>query len=287
MPRLRTDVHRKVRELLSHSVPLGPQAQRPIQHFESAINVGLQLLRYIQDHIDLDTVYEAGYSRHLGHLGRMALAEMIESFERFLKELAAACVDSLARYCLDDRFDEFLPRRGDTIAAFVNAQSIGKALCESDTWINNKAINDRFSALLQSPFGAKWEPLFPSPNEKPAAERERAATLAILWQVRHNLAHNLGVITHSDAKRFRVMIGGPVEDDCRLAPDTDDLKYIKRFLSESAEQVNVRVGTRLAELLTAYHASDAGLFDAQAEADALSRRLDFPITIDGRVGTPS
>jgi len=51
-------------------------------------------------------------------------------------------VDFLAPFTTDDRFDEFLPRRGDQIAAFVNAQSIGKALCESDTWIKNKTIND-------------------------------------------------------------------------------------------------------------------------------------------------
>ncbi len=286
MGRSANNLHRMVRKVLTHVLPLLPEADCPIRHFEASANGGFRLLNYIVEHIDPEDVYAAVYERHLGHIRRMFLAEMIESFERFLKELAAVCVDSLAPYSLDDRFDEFLPRRGDTIAAFVHAKSIGKALCESDTWINNKAINDRFSALLQSPFGAKWESLFPSPNDKPIAVRERSATLAILWQVRHNLAHNLGVITHSDAKRFRVMIGGPVENDCRLAPDTEDLRHIKRFLSESAEQVNIRVGKRLAELLTAYHASDLGLFDAKSEADALSRRLDFSVTIDGQAGIP-
>lgn len=285
MPRPRTNLHRRIRAILEHTSPL-PLADRPILHFEGSLNVGLHLLRYIQDHIDPSDVYEAGYSRHLGHVRRMALAEMIESFERFLKELAALCVDFLAPYAVDDRFELFLPKRSTSISAFVNAQSIGRALCESDTWIDNGSINDRFSTLMKEPFGTKWEPLFPGPNQQPADEREQASTLAILWQMRHNLAHNLGVITHSDAKRFRVMVGGPVAGECRLSPQTDDLRHVKRFLSELAERTNRRVGLRLAVLLTGYHSMDSGLFDAKAKADDLSRRLTFSVAIDGQVGTP-
>jgi hypothetical protein len=284
LPRLPIDLHDMVRKVLGHTSPLPPQANCPIKHFETSNNVGHLLITYINDHIDIESVYESVYHRHLGHLRRMVLAEQIESFERFLKELAAICVDFLAPYTTDDRYDEFIPKRGEQIAASVNANSIGKALCESDTWLRNKTINDRFRSLLKAPSGDDWEYLFPDARQQPVAERSRAQTLALLWQVRHSLAHNVGVITHSDSMRFRVLTGGPVEADCRLSPSTEDLRYVKRFLMETAARTNRRVGTRLAELLEVFHKADAGVFDAQEKADRVSWSVDFSVTINGRAG---
>jgi hypothetical protein len=214
----------------------------------------------------------------------MVFAETIESFERFLKELASVCVDSLAPYAVDDRFDEFIPKRSGQIAAFVNASSIGKALCESDTWLNNDTINRRFRSLLKDHFGDDWELLFPGPTQAPAAERERAATLAILWHLRHNSAHNVGILTHSDSMKFRMLIGGPVAADRRLTPSTEDLRYVTRFLSEAATGVNERVGMRLAQLLQGFHATDPTLFDAQTKANEISQRFAIPVTIHGQLG---
>jgi hypothetical protein len=274
------------REILQHTSPLLPEADSPIKHFERSVNVGISLIKYLDAHIEPADVYAAVYDRHFGHLRRMVLAELIQSFERFLKELASVCVDQLAAYTTDDRFDEFVPRRGEQIAVFVNASSIGKALCESDTWVKNKTINDRFRSLLKTPFGADWEYLFPDTSQQPAGQRERAATLAILWQIRHNLAHNVGVLTQSDAMKFRVLVGNPVQADRRLSPLTDDLRYVKRFLSETALDTNQRVGTRLAALLEGFHVADPALFDARAKANDVSQRLAFSLTIHGYAGAP-
>jgi hypothetical protein len=262
-----------------------PHADCPVLHYEESVNVGLLLLDYLGTHIDPTTVYPAVYDRHFGQLRRMVLADFLESFERFLKELAAVCADHLAPYTLDDRFDEFAPKRTEQIAAFVTSASIGRALCESDTWISNKTINDRFRSLLKTPFGADWEYLFPGPGQGTVPQQQRAATLAILWQIRHNLAHNVGVVTHSDAMKLRMLVGGPVPADRRLAPTTEDLRYVKRFLSETATDVNQRVGARLAVLLEGFHQADPALFDAQARANEVSRQFAFPLTISGHVGT--
>ena len=43
----------------------------------------------------------------MGRLHGMILVNLVETFERYLKEAAAACVDALARYVLDDRFNAF------------------------------------------------------------------------------------------------------------------------------------------------------------------------------------
>lgn len=151
-------------------------------------------------------------------------------------------------------------------------------------WISNDTINKRFRSLLKVPFGADWEFLFPGPGQGTGPQMQRAATLAILWQVRHNLAHNVGVMTHSDSMKLRMLIGGPVPADQRLAPTTEDLRYVKRFLSETATDVNQRVGNRLAVLLEGFHAADPALFDGQTKADEVSRRFAFPVTIGGHVG---
>jgi hypothetical protein len=261
-----------------------PEAHCPIQHFENSVNVGLALLNYIDGHIDPQAVYQIVYDRQLGHLRRMVLAEQIESFERFLKELAIVCADQLAPFTLDDRFDEFAPKRAEQIAAFVTAGSIGRALCESDTWISNDSINKRFRSLLKTPFGADWEFLFPGRGQGEVAMQQRAATLAILWQVRHNLAHNVGVVTHSDSMKLRMLTGGPIQAECRLSPTTEDLRYVKRFLSETATKVNERVCARLALLLGIFHQDDPTLFDAQAKAGEMSRSFALPVVIDRHTG---
>jgi hypothetical protein len=275
-----------VRSVLQHTAPMLPGADSPIRHFEASTNVGELLLDYIGSHIDQARVYRAVYDRRLGDLRRMVLAEVLESFERFLKEVATVCSDHLAPYTLDDRFDEFAPKRTEQIAAFVTSSSIGRALCESDTWLTNKTINDRFRSLLKTPFGPDWEYLFPGPGQGTAPQRERAATLAILWQIRHNLAHNVGVITHSDSMKLRMLVGGPVPAGQRLAPTTADLRYVKRFLSETATEVNQRVGTRLAELLDGFLQADPTLFDAQARANEVSQRFAISLTIGGHAGVP-
>ncbi len=176
-----------------------------------------------------------------------------------------------------------MPNRLQPLSAPAPSE-IGKALCESDTWLSNETINKRFRSLLKVPFGADWEYLFPGPDQQPAAERERAATLALLWQIRHNLSHNVGAITHSDAMKFRMLVRGPVVAERRLFPAEEDIRYVKRFLSETATHTNQRVGTRLAWLLEGFHAADSSLFDPQAKANEVSRCLAFPVTIHGHVG---
>ncbi len=280
------NVHAMIREVPQHTSAMLPESHWPIRHFEGSANIGFQLLKYINRHIDRRFVSPAVYGRYLGHLRRMVLAEVIQAFERFLKEVAAVCADHLAPYTLDDRFDEFAPKRTEQIAAFVTSASIGRALCESDTWLSNKTINDRFRSLLKTPFGLDWEYLFPGPGQGTILQQQRAATLAILWQIRHNLAHNVGVMTHSDAMKLRMLVGGPVPADCRLAPSMEDLRYVKRFLFETANEINQRVGTRLAALLDVFHQADATLFDAEARANEVSQQFAVSLTISGHVGVP-
>jgi hypothetical protein len=83
LPRPPINLHQKVRALLQHTTTLLPEAHSPIQHFERSANVGLSLIKYVDGHIDPQAVYQTVYDGHLGHLRRMVLAELIESFGKF------------------------------------------------------------------------------------------------------------------------------------------------------------------------------------------------------------
>ncbi len=283
MPRPPTNLHLKVREILGHSLPLPPEASSPIRHLERTANATMSMLKYVDDHLVAAGFYDAVKERHIANLRRMALASLVESFERFLKELAILCIDSLVEFVNDDRFDEF-SAKGGQIAFHLSAGSVGKALCESDTWLTNRTTNERFRKLLKRPFGDNWENLFPEENQPPPGERDRARTLSILWQVRHTISHNVGVVTGSDAAKLKMVVKSNVDSSRILTPTRHDIIYVKRFLSETAQSVNRRIGTRLADVLTALHSDNPALFDSLDRASAISRELGFSVTINGSVG---
>src|SRR5207237_5593113 len=124
-------------------------------------------------------------------------------------------------------------------------------LCESATWLDCDEINERFRKLLADPFQKEGRfHLFPRQNQDPASERWQLETLAIIWQLRHTVVHNVGVITQSDAIRFRLLVRAQVPSMQVLSPTRDDIRYLKRFLDETAEASNRRIGVRLADLLS-------------------------------------
>lgn len=278
------DLNQKVRELIQHTQSDVADNTAPIRNFDRRANASLALIKYVDDHISSQSVYEAVYGRHLGLLHRMVLVSLVESFERFLKELAIVCVDAIAGYTIDNRFDQFTASAG-LLAVQFNAGSVGRALCESDTWLSNHGINERFRQILKPHFEEQpWENLFPNSRQPPDTERERASTLAILWQLRHNITHNTGLLTDADARRLTLMVREQVDSGELINPDLRDLRYVKRFLVETADHTNNRVGTRLAALLSELHADDPHLFDPQEKADAVSVSFQHSLTVAGAVG---
>ncbi len=71
--------------------------------------------------------------------------------------------------------------------------------------------------------------------------------------------HNVGVITQSDAVKLRLWAREPVASPRVLSPTREDIRYLKRFLDETAQDCNDKVGDRLAELLTTLHKKDPTL----------------------------
>ncbi len=145
-------------------------------------------------------------------------------------------------------------------------------------------INSRFRKLLAPAGKDFWEEyLLPARNQGKGPSKDdqekRAATLAVLWQIRHNLTHNSGVLTGSDSMKFRVLTRRSVEKDRMLAPTEVDLRYAKRFFSETADDINDRVGKQLAALLAAVHAESPSLVDPRAKAQELANIFAVSMTV--------
>ncbi len=158
------DLREKILGILSHTEPLSPESQSPIRHYRRAVINNFALIDYIDDHIGQGSHYPAIKAKHLGHLRRLVLANVIEAFERFIKELAAVCIDQLSSFVTDDRYNTF-NAKGNEITAHFEEGSIGKALCESDTWLSNDVINNRFRRLLAPSGRDMWEEfLLPARN---------------------------------------------------------------------------------------------------------------------------
>jgi hypothetical protein len=118
----------------------------------------------------------------------------------------------------------------------------------------------------------------------PQAEVFRLPILNLVWQIRHTMVHNVGVITQSDAVKIRLLAKKTVDSPRVLLPTRDDLRYSKRFLDETAQSCNQRIGARLAELLTSLHAQDPSLFVPQQKADAVSATFGTSLTVSNAVG---
>ncbi len=288
MARQPLDLARKIKDILGHVGELPAEASTPLTHYERTVADLQSSLAYIDNAFEIAShrLYNTATQRHRERLHGVLLVNFIECFERFLKEIAAACVDHLAPYVLDDRFDAF-PVHGSSVAAYLGTGSVGRALCESSTWLDCSEVNKRFRNLMKAPFGESGAAfdLFPLAKQLPAEERWRTPLLNLIWQLRHTLVHNVGVITKSDAIKLRLLSHERLEGPKVVLPTKDDVRYLKRFLDETATSCNQRIGVRLAELLTSLHVVQPMLFDPTEVANAVSNTFCQSLTVAGIAGT--
>jgi len=107
MPRPPVDLTRKIKDILLHVQPLPDEAKAPILHYRRTVADIWGALGYVERAIGQRERYQTVVARHLGRVYGMALVNLVETFERFLKEVAAECVDCLADLVVDDRFNVF------------------------------------------------------------------------------------------------------------------------------------------------------------------------------------
>lgn len=131
--------------------------------------------------------------------------------------------------------------------------------------------------------GSGFELLPSNPRD---ADYWRRTALAIVFQLRHSIAHNVGVITRSDAAKLRIMCKGPVDAPRLLELTQADVWYTKLFLDELATWINGNVAGRAAAVLTQLHSGDASLFDPAQRAAELARIMGVPVRVGGVNASP-
>lgn len=283
MARPPLNLHDCIAQIPRHVAPMPPESERPIEHYKRGATDAYNSLLYFERKIKDKNVYPAPYERHATQLRSNVLLSLIAVFERFVKEVAALCVDHVAPFVLDDRLSVFRAN-ARSIAANFHERSLGKALCESDTWLDCKEINERFRKLLADPFGPANFNLFPQASDP--ADGRRQATLDTLFQIRHTIAHNVSVITGSDAARLRLLVKAHVEAPMVLLLNGAHLRYAKKFLDQTASWANERIADRLEKLLSVIHHANPSAFDPQAKANEVARQFNRPILIAEAAGVP-
>jgi hypothetical protein len=282
--RTQADFASNITAILQSVQLLPDEAQAPIRHYRRTIEEIDGALTYFDRIIPERGRYQAVVHRHLGRLYGMALLNLVATFERFLKEAAAECVDSLADLVVDDRFDVFPRIQGKNLASHFRAGTLGKALCESATWLDCEEINKRFRSILADPFDAGSFYLFPKTGQQPVVEQWRFDLMNLVWQLRHTSVHNVGVITQSDAAKMRVLTKTQVDAPRMLVPSRTNLRWLKKFLDDTAEECNKRIGEQLAKLLTTIRAATPALFEPQEMANRLASIFRLPIRVDAAIG---
>jgi hypothetical protein len=107
MARPRIHLGRRIKDVLGHVQPLPAEARAPLLHYHRTSTDAWSSLTYVEESFRRAGRHKPTARRHLGRLNAMVLVNLIESFERYLKEAAAVCIDLVGAYVLDDRFDTF------------------------------------------------------------------------------------------------------------------------------------------------------------------------------------
>lgn len=262
-------------------------ADKPLLHYLRATGDLWNLQQYVNNKIAGTNSYQKSADNHLRQLYTMILLGLVSAFERFLKETAAICIDYVAPYVTDDRLKDFTAK-GHTLAAHFKDSTLGKALTELDTWIDCKSVNDKFRQILADHHDKGSANFYVFPTD--AANKATYETMSVVFQLRHTVAHNMGVITRADAQKLQLLIKEVVESPRVLNPTQVDGWSIKLFLDERARDVNDRVSDRLSKLLTDLHSDNPHIFDpqttAQTIANELTARFQRIIIVAGASGTP-
>lgn len=279
---------RYVERIVDHTNPLPPESNSPIRHYERHANDAWNLVLYVKRNLSRANTHPAAREQHLVRLRSMALLAIVEGFERFLKEIAAVCVDRVAEHTNDDRLKKFSVG-GSVAAAHFAERSVGKALCESSTWLDCKEIDERFRLIL-APFATTNKReffVFPNDKQQPAGLRGKRESVTLIFQLRHTLVHNGGVVTKSDAVKFRRILKKPVASPRSLAPTHADVWYVKTFLDEFVRILNDAIGAELETLLNEIVMVDPAAFDAASQAQELADLFQVPITISKSKASPT
>lgn len=286
MARPTVDYKHELLDAISNASDLPPESFSPLEHYRRSANDAWNLIAYMKRNVARVNYYSKPFDRHMSRLHAMALANLVGAFERFLKELAVICVNELADFSLDSRLDEFLIK-GSVASAHFTTGSVGNALCEADTWLNLEVINKKFRKLLADPFVDGNFYVFPMRSQHGTNDEvKRSELIPAIFQLRHTLVHNLGVVTESDATKLRRILQSTIAGQKVLTPTSRNVRQVKAFLDETAKSINQRMALRLSGLLTKLKQENYLSIDPASKAQMLASLFGVSVTISGHTASP-
>jgi hypothetical protein len=281
------DYRQEILDTISSISNLPPESSSPWEHYRRSANDAWNLVVYMERNVARVKHYPKPFDRHMSRLHGMALANLVGAFERFLKELAVVCVNELSEFSLDGRLDTF-SLTGSVASAHFSTGSVGSALCEADTWLNCSRINEKFRKLLADPFedGGKFY-VFPMKKAHGSEEElKRSQLISAVFQLRHTLVHNLGVITESDATKLRQILQTPIDGQKVLTPSSRNVRQVKKLLDETASKINERIALRLSTLLATLLQENYLRIDPAAKAQFLVSLFGISVTVGSHTASP-
>jgi len=114
----------------------------------------------------------------------------------------------------------------------------------------------------------------------------RKDALDTLFQLRHTIAHNLAVVTSSDALKFRRLTRSNVPAPAVLSLTNGDIWYAKVFLDETVSWLNERIRDRVCVLMTEIHRLDATSFEPKETAAKVAAQFRWWCRDRGPTGVP-
>lgn len=281
------DFKQEVLATVSNVGDLPQESSSPWEHYRRSANDAWNLVVYMDRNVARVNHYSKPFERHMSRLHGMALANLVGAFERFLKELAVVCVNELSDFPLDGRLDDF-SLKGSVAAAHFDAKTLGNALCESDTWLNQEIINKKFRKILADPFKTGEFFVFPMTKQQggTADDVVRSQLIPAVFQLRHTLVHNLGVVTESDATKLRQVLKSTIDGGKVLMPSSKNVRQIKRLLDESAKSITQRMALCLASLLSTLHQENHLSIDPASKAQDLASIFRVAVVVCGHAASP-
>lgn len=177
-----------------------------------------------------DNAYGGTATDHLNRLCETTYASILSAFELTWKTMFGLIVDSATMY--DGRLlsqkatkdsvklESLLAHRGEGSIGQVLAASLGGGV-----WQQPRLVNERFLALMEvEPLGSTHTP-----------------RLAELWQIRHVIVHNTGVVTPLDAHRLNdaTLAGKALRIDLDFLDDVED--ELVQILKEGCGRIGDRI----------------------------------------------
>lgn len=205
---------------------------------------------------------DATYNKYKWYAEHMLLLEAINAFEVFYKRSIVALGTAIAPHVPADRVKGTIDTRILWTAPIGTPAS--DLIFESRLYHDLDNIDQATEALVQAKRYNK--------NKPPVALKKRVRTLQAVFQLRHTLSHNHGLVTASDSGKLR-LLGYTAKIGEVIDPTKDFLgDVVRRVLTSEAKDFSSWLLTAAAGYLKEIHAN-TGTALSRSILDALEAKL--------------